>query len=264
MSRQRLLPLLLTAVLLPAVHLGRCAERQMGSLSFGNWTPTIGDWSSRDGIYTQSTTQADCRTFAPLTQWADYVYEVKARKLSGHEGFLILFRVQDHEHFCWWNIAGWGNTRHALETRPRSIMDPRPGTVEENRWYDIQLVVKGNSIRCYLDGELIHDCEDGRYPAGGIGLGSWRTEVEYKDVRVTFPDGTVLSPDGVTPPAPSGETTSSRSGRASSAARRVSSRFFAYWTNRPSIGGTSPDGATRSTRSRRGPSRWCTTRSMAA
>jgi alpha-L-arabinofuranosidase len=34
-----------------------------------------------------------------------------------------------------------------------------PGKIEANRWYDIRIEISGNGtrIRCFLDGELIHD-----------------------------------------------------------------------------------------------------------
>ena len=31
------------------------------------------------------------------------------------------------------------------------------GRIETDRWYDIKIELAGNRIRCYLDGELIHD-----------------------------------------------------------------------------------------------------------
>ena len=55
------------------------------------------------------------RAFAGDKNWTDYTYTLKARKLGGAEGFLILFHVKDEEAKAWWNIGGWGNTRHALE-----------------------------------------------------------------------------------------------------------------------------------------------------
>ena len=38
--------------------------------------------------------------------WTDYTVSVKARKLAGQEGFLVLFRVNSDEDKCWWNLGG--------------------------------------------------------------------------------------------------------------------------------------------------------------
>jgi alpha-L-arabinofuranosidase len=32
-----------------------------------------------------------------------------------------------------------------------------PGSIETGRWYDIRIEVSGKTIKCYLDGKLIHD-----------------------------------------------------------------------------------------------------------
>ena len=55
----------------------------------------------------------------------------------------------------WWNIGGWGNTRHAIEA-PGISADPVPGSIETGRWYDIKVELRGNRIRTFLDGQLIH------------------------------------------------------------------------------------------------------------
>jgi len=159
---------------------------------FEGWKATAGDWRLQGDIYAQTNTRADCRAFAELADWRDYVYEVKARKTGGGEGFLILFRVKDHDHFYWWNIGGWGNSRHAVETRPQRVFDGKGGRIETGKWYDVRIVVEGPRIRCYLDGTLIHDITEKTYEAGGIGLGTWATQAEYKDVSVTALDGARL------------------------------------------------------------------------
>ncbi|MER5227400.1 hypothetical protein [Streptomyces flaveus] len=42
------------------------------------------------------------------------------------------------------------------------ISDPVPGPVEAGRWYDLRVEVDGRRLRCYCDGELVHDIEDVR------------------------------------------------------------------------------------------------------
>ena len=89
---------------------------------------------------------------------------MKAQKNSGAEGMLIMFGVKDTGNYYWWNIGGWGNTKSAIEksvegTKSQLGSDV-PIRIEENRWYDIQVEVKGGHILCYLDGDLIHDVTD--------------------------------------------------------------------------------------------------------
>jgi alpha-L-arabinofuranosidase len=133
------------------------------------WRTVRGAWQATEGGYRQTELAQDCRAVAGDPAWTDYTITLQARKLGGAEGFLILFRVRDDDNWYWWNIGGWGNMRHAVE---RSIGGSKllacpqvHGSVETGRWYDIRIEVQGARIRCYLDGQLIHDFEDAPMPA---------------------------------------------------------------------------------------------------
>ncbi len=126
-----------------------------------NWKPIQGDWSLKDGEMRQTSLAENCRNVAGDPRWTDYTLSLKARKIGGKEGFLILFHVQDDANLAWWNIGGWGNTEHALEQTTGGSKSPLgrrvPGSIETGRWYDIRLELRGRNIKCYLDGKLIHD-----------------------------------------------------------------------------------------------------------
>jgi alpha-L-arabinofuranosidase len=114
-----------------------------------------GDWSVADGALRQNNENQNVRAIIGDKSWTDYTYSLKARKLGGAEGFLVLFRVNNDDEKCWWNLGGWGNTQHGVEMN--EILTQAPGSIETGRWYDIRIEVKGPSIKCYLDGKLIHD-----------------------------------------------------------------------------------------------------------
>jgi alpha-L-arabinofuranosidase len=76
--------------------------------------------------------------------------------LSGNEGFLIVFGRKGGERH-WWNLGGWGNSQHAIELNQTPVGRPVRGRIESDRWYDIKIELAENRIRCFLDGELIHD-----------------------------------------------------------------------------------------------------------
>ncbi len=133
------------------------------------WRVVRGDWEVVDGGYRQNSLNTDCRAVVGDPNWADYTLTVRARKLGGAEGFLILFRVRDDNNWYWWNLGGWGNSKHAVEKcvgGGKSIVSNEvPGSIETGRWYDIRIEVQGTRIRCYLDEQLIHDFEDKPLPA---------------------------------------------------------------------------------------------------
>jgi alpha-L-arabinofuranosidase len=125
------------------------------------WSPAGGDWNMVNGCLQQQAQGPDRRIYAGDTSWKDYTYSLKARKLGGEEGFLIMFHAADEDNWVWWNIGGWGNTRHALEQCEEggktALGKEVPGKIETGRWYDVRVELRGQSIQCFLDGALIHD-----------------------------------------------------------------------------------------------------------
>lgn len=129
------------------------------------WRVVRGEWQVQEGAYRQSAAGEDMRAVAgDPNQTGDGVLTLKARKMGGAEGFLIMFRVQNSNNWLWWNIGGWNNTQHGIEKSTggqKSLVGSHvPGSVETGRWYDIRIEMNGERIRCYLDGKLIHDARD--------------------------------------------------------------------------------------------------------
>ena len=129
------------------------------------WTNNGGSWSVTGGEKKQTgsgtNNEHGCRSIN-LTKFAgsDYTMEVKARKDGGAEGFLIIFDYQDEDNYSWWNIGGWGNSQNAIEISRnggKSQYSYVNYAVQNGRWYDLKVEVKGNVIRCYADNQLIHE-----------------------------------------------------------------------------------------------------------
>jgi alpha-L-arabinofuranosidase len=115
------------------------------------------DWKVQDGALRQNSEREFLRALAGDKKWTDYTLTLKARKISGAEGFLILFRIAGDDDRTWWNIGGWGNTQDAIECG--GTVDSKPTQIETGRWYDIKLTVAGKRVKCWLDGRLVHDTE---------------------------------------------------------------------------------------------------------
>lgn len=120
------------------------------------WKFAGGDWQWDGEVLRQSGGEQNPRAFAGDPAWKDYTLTLKARKLGGMEGFLIIFAAPDERGKSWWNLGGWGNRSHGLEVRGVDA-EHVPGAIETNRWYDIKVELQGPRIRCWLDGQLIHD-----------------------------------------------------------------------------------------------------------
>ena len=139
------------------------------------WRTTDGKWETVDGALRQTGNDHGARALIGDNAWRDYTLSLKARKLGGAEGFLIMFQAARSKDKCWWNLGGWGNREHGLEV-PGVIAPRVPGKIETGRWYDIRVELRGPHIRCYLDGKLVHDASgkplDSIYAAAGRVNGS--------------------------------------------------------------------------------------------
>jgi alpha-L-arabinofuranosidase len=145
---------------------GTAAGNEMGAgeAAGTQWAPLRGRWERSEGLLKQLITDDNCRILTGDPTWANYTIEVRARKLSGAEGFLIPFGVKDSNNYYWWNLGGWGNTVTAIEKAvggQKMVIGDRVNLrIETGRWYDIKVELEGRTIRCYLDGELIHEVVD--------------------------------------------------------------------------------------------------------
>jgi alpha-L-arabinofuranosidase len=141
----------------------------------GGWTINNGNWLAHDGVFEQSNAaQSDCRATTGNPAWANYTVSLKARKLGGSEGFLVLFNCQDSQNWTWWNVGGWGNSMAGIEqvvggnrsTYARVSLPP----IVTNQWYDIRVVLDGQHIRCYLGTNAVQAAtnlvQDVAYPSG--------------------------------------------------------------------------------------------------
>jgi alpha-L-arabinofuranosidase len=128
------------------------------------WVPGAGDWDVADGALTQTSNSSNCRMTAGDPAWTDYTYSLKAQKTTGNEGFLVMFHARDHNDFLWWNVGGGRNTRATLQKvadgESINLAPSTPITIEDNRWYDVRIELKGTDIKCYLDDKLITEATD--------------------------------------------------------------------------------------------------------
>jgi alpha-L-arabinofuranosidase len=120
-----------------------------------------GDWQ-KDGNTVSQTSRKEATICLEkdLVDSDHYTCKFRARKDGGAEGFLIIFNYVDDKNYCWLNFGGWGNTQHAIEQISNGgklqTVEKR-GRVESGRWYDVTLQVAGDSVKAWLDNELVFD-----------------------------------------------------------------------------------------------------------
>lgn len=124
--------------------------------------PAEGRWEIGEGTLRQADARAISTAYVGGPDWTEYTLEVKARKLSGSEGFLIVFRDAWQGTRIQWNLGGWGNTRHGIQSwlgGQERLVTQTPGSIEANRWYEIRIELRGPRIECFLDGQRVHVAE---------------------------------------------------------------------------------------------------------
>lgn len=130
----------------------------------GDAAKPTGEWR-RDGEVISQSAPGENRRYvfptATLNGAKRAVLTLKARKLGGDEGFIILFgnlpgdmndsgRIQ-------WNLGGWRNVKHAFQVNGGITGPEVPGKIETGRDYDIRLEREGDHIRGFLDGKLVQE-----------------------------------------------------------------------------------------------------------
>lgn len=123
--------------------------------------PENGQWKRVEGAARQEGDEQPARKFSGSTKWTDYTLTLKARRLSGAEGFLVSVGRKDAYNYLWLNLGGWGNSLHAIEwakDNSKSLVGKqKPGTIETGKWYDVKVEYSASRVRCWLDGELLFD-----------------------------------------------------------------------------------------------------------
>jgi alpha-L-arabinofuranosidase len=128
-------------------------------------TKSSGEWTTKDNTLAQTSPSRGTLAVMGDPAWTDYTLILKAKKVSGKEGFIIRFNAAAPNDFLALNLGGWGNVKHAVQrTSPAgedaTIISPEvPGKIEVGRWYDIRIETTALHIKTFLDDKPIHDFE---------------------------------------------------------------------------------------------------------
>ena len=165
------------------------------------WT-FLGDgaWGVQGGVLRQTAEKQKIRALVGDRSWTDYTIELKARKLAGREGFLVLFHNEHDQDRAAWNLGGWGNQYYALVLADSD--ERKDGSIETGRWYDLRVQLDGEQVRCWLDGKLVHDFRRPRLTTNAVYASATRDdatgEIILKVVNTAAgPTKTTINLEGV-------------------------------------------------------------------
>ena len=130
------------------------------------WETTNGDWSIDDnGVISQMSDNTGAVCYYASPDMRNYTLTLKARKLSGGEGFQIGVAADDALNYYRVNIGGWGNTTAKVQHIVNGVSSSSGNVAEQsyvgnvhindNEWYDVKVEVTDDEIKAYLNDEFI-------------------------------------------------------------------------------------------------------------
>ena len=130
------------------------------------WETTNGDWSIDDnGVISQMSNNTGAVCYYASPDMRNYTLSLKARKLSGGEGFQIGVAADDALNYYRVNIGGWGNTTAKVQHIVNGVSSSSGNVAEQsyvgnvhindNEWYDVTVEVTDDEIKAYLNDEFI-------------------------------------------------------------------------------------------------------------
>lgn len=120
-----------------------------------------GAWMLENGVLSQASLETPTRYIVDGFSGNRYTLECQVRKVGGHEGFFLYFGLsQDDKKGFVYNVAGWNNQSTAVEGvsdgQTTGVVGDRVSqSLENNKWYDVKLVVTPQKSELYMDGKLI-------------------------------------------------------------------------------------------------------------
>jgi hypothetical protein len=163
-----------------------------------------GDWSI-DGteIVQGNDRDGDCEIVFGDPAWTDYNFVCECKVVGGYGEVGQTFRVTEAGRYEWvlgrWNghnfsLGSMARDQEKVERvwwAPLDRADPDK-KLDVDRWYTLEIRVRGSKIECLVDAASIVKADHERYKEGRVGLRTFKTHARYRNLKVTDPAGKVL------------------------------------------------------------------------
>jgi len=135
------------------------ADGKVKNVGVGEFQTKKGEWKVEGDIIRQTSNEQLTLAQLPGFSADNYTLELKARKLGGMEGFFIYYGLDERGGNGYAaNIGGWNNRTTAVQPmrrgRVNDVLGRRaPQSVDENKWYDVKIVVTQQDATLFVDGK---------------------------------------------------------------------------------------------------------------
>ena len=157
----------------------------------GDWTHTgPGQWSQARGVFVfaQNSVAGDARALIG-TPTDDQIISLRVRPTAfaatsdNQERWVgVIARYRDDRNYYYLSLRT-GNTL-SLRKLVNGVITPIrsvPATINVGSWYALKLEVTGNTLRGYLNGNLVIQATDTTHASGRTGAMTWKTAAEFDD-----------------------------------------------------------------------------------
>ncbi|MHA7964756.1 family 16 glycoside hydrolase [Paenibacillus sp. CAU 1782] len=154
----------------------------------GNWTvPTVG---TNNVLSSGSQTNTSLITANAGNAWTDYAYEAQMRMPYTNANAGLVFRAQDGTNYYMYRINA-SNQQLELYKSVNGVMTLLASNsfpALEKQRYKVKVVVEGNTIKGYVDGQLLTQWSNpiSELTTGGIGFRTTSAGVHFDDATVSL------------------------------------------------------------------------------
>lgn len=175
----------------------------LGWTEMPNQIGSTANWSVTNGVYDSSTSGG--AAYFGDTNWVDYTVQTDIRYINGAGNDAgLLFRVQDENNWYQFRLR---NGEIRLISRVNGAVNAgiasMPITIQPDTWYQLKVVVYGDTVQAYLDNDLIFDYSGLQLAHGAVGYLDDGVHAQYDNLLVdncVQPQSTVIANTGTFTP----------------------------------------------------------------
>jgi hypothetical protein len=166
----------------------------------GQFAIVRGDWKIRGGELIQSsTTIAGPVIFFGSPEWSDYDAQLDVNRSAGHDAASLLVRAANQDHSLTF-LSGANSGReahiHSNHFTATKIVAREDFPLPDQKLVTLKIRARGDAFEGkVLDGDRVLstlDWKAGDYERGMVGLGTWYSAYQFRNILVSSPDGKVL------------------------------------------------------------------------
>ncbi|MCL4532070.1 MAG: hypothetical protein M1582_02585 [Actinobacteria bacterium] len=154
----------------------------------GNWQPASGAWvieTAGGPVYGNNNPTGLWETsLTGSPTWDNYSVQMEVREVGANGGGMaILFRVQDDPTYYYQFSLQFGRARlYKREGANWTFLNETMYSWNADTWYALTVVVNGNQIDTYVNGQYQFTPYDSTFSKGRVGVDSWNGHHQYRQL----------------------------------------------------------------------------------